>query len=165
MPGVAITGLQWGDEGKGKIIDSLALEADIVCRYQGGQNAGHTIWVGDEKTVLHIVPSGVLYPGKVCVIGNGTVIDLEGLSAELKGLEERFAVGGNARGDGVHVVALTAEAIAGRHQGHAAAASPQAFSKGRADTVVGAVGVDQPVVQIGIADVRCAQAGNPVASP
>lgn len=89
MSGVAITGLQWGDEGKGKIIDCLALEADIVCRYQGGQNAGHTIWVGDEKTVLHIVPSGVLYPGKVCVIGNGTVIDLEGLSAELQGLEGR----------------------------------------------------------------------------
>lgn len=87
MAGVAIVGLQWGDEGKGKIIDCLAADADIIVRFQGGANAGHTIHVGDQKFVLHVVPAGVLYPGKACVIGNGVVIDLKGLVGELEGLE------------------------------------------------------------------------------
>lgn len=89
MPGVAITGLQWGDEGKGKVIDALAAEADIIVRHQGGANAGHTIHVEDEKYVLHIVPAGVLYGGKACVIGNGCVVDLVSFHAELEALEAR----------------------------------------------------------------------------
>lgn len=89
MPGVAITGLQWGDEGKGKVIDNLAEHAEHVVRYQGGANAGHTILVGDEKYVLHVVPAGVLQKEKSCVIGNGVVVDLEGLCKELSDLEAR----------------------------------------------------------------------------
>ena len=73
MPAVVVVGAQWGDEGKGKVVDILAEHADIVVRYQGGNNAGHTLVVDGQKTVLHLVPSGVLHPGKVCVIGNGVV--------------------------------------------------------------------------------------------
>ncbi|HOP07702.1 MAG TPA: adenylosuccinate synthase [candidate division Zixibacteria bacterium] len=78
-----VVGCQWGDEGKGKIVDLLASEADIVARFQGGANAGHTIKVGDEKFVFHLIPSGVLHPGKVCCIGNGVVLDPFGLKEEL----------------------------------------------------------------------------------
>ncbi len=74
MPAVAVVGAQWGDEGKGKVVDILAEHADIVVRFQGGNNAGHTLVVGDEKTVVHLIPSGVLQ-GKICVIGNGVVVD------------------------------------------------------------------------------------------
>jgi adenylosuccinate synthase len=87
MPGIAITGLQWGDEGKGKVIDALASEADMVVRFQGGANAGHTVWVEGQKYVLHLVPSGVLYPNKTCVIGSGVVVDLESFVEELDGLK------------------------------------------------------------------------------
>ncbi len=73
MPAVVVVGAQWGDEGKGKVVDILAERADIIVRYQGGNNAGHTLVVNGEKTVLHLVPSGVLHAGKVCVIGNGVV--------------------------------------------------------------------------------------------
>ena len=74
MPAVAVVGAQWGDEGKGKVVDILSEHADIVVRFQGGNNAGHTLVVGDETTVVHLIPSGVLQ-GKVCVIGNGVVVD------------------------------------------------------------------------------------------
>ncbi len=77
---LVVVGAQWGDEGKGKIVDLLAEHADIVVRFQGGNNAGHTLVVGDEKTVLHLVPSGVLHHGKICVIGNGVVVDPEVLA-------------------------------------------------------------------------------------
>ncbi len=70
-----VVGCQWGDEGKGKIVDLLAAEADIIARFQGGANAGHTIHVGDKKYVLHLIPSGIIQPGKTCVIGNGVVLD------------------------------------------------------------------------------------------
>ncbi|HOJ40948.1 MAG TPA: adenylosuccinate synthetase, partial [bacterium] len=70
-----LVGTQWGDEGKGKIVDYLAEEADIVARYQGGANAGHTVFVGERKHVFHLVPSGILHPDKICVIGNGVVVD------------------------------------------------------------------------------------------
>jgi adenylosuccinate synthase len=82
-------GVQWGDEGKGKVVDILAEHADIVVRYQGGSNAGHTLVVGDEKTVLHQVPSGVLHQGKVCVIGNGVVVDPAALIEEIDALQAR----------------------------------------------------------------------------
>jgi adenylosuccinate synthase len=75
MSNTILVGAQWGDEGKGKIIDFLTEEADIVVRSQGGNNAGHTVLVGGKKYVLHLIPSGILRAGKMCVIGNGVVID------------------------------------------------------------------------------------------
>jgi adenylosuccinate synthase len=89
MPAVVVVGAQWGDEGKGKIVDLLAADADIVARYQGGNNAGHTLVVDGQKTVLHLVPSGVLHPGKVCVIGNGVVVDPAVLVEEIDALRRR----------------------------------------------------------------------------
>ena len=80
---VILIGAQWGDEGKGKIIDLLALQSDYIVRYQGGNNAGHTVCFDNEKVVLHLIPSGILHPDKVCVIGNGVVIDLEALFNEI----------------------------------------------------------------------------------
>ena len=70
-----IVGLQWGDEGKGKITDVLAAQSDYVVRYQGGNNAGHSVYVGEKSFVLHLIPSGVTHPGKKCVIGDGLVVD------------------------------------------------------------------------------------------
>lgn len=78
-----VIGCQWGDEGKGKIVDLLAAEADIIARFQGGANAGHTIVVDDRKYVLHLIPSGVIHPGKICYIGNGVVLDPFGFREEL----------------------------------------------------------------------------------
>ncbi len=77
MPNVVIVGTQWGDEGKGKIVDILSNQSDIVVRFQGGPNAGHTVVVGEKQTILHQVPSGILHDDKKCVIGNGVVIDIE----------------------------------------------------------------------------------------
>lgn len=84
-----VIGAQWGDEGKGKIIDLLAEDADIIVRYQGGNNAGHTVVVGDKEFVLHLVPSGILHKGKLCIIGNGVVVDPEALLNEIKALREK----------------------------------------------------------------------------
>jgi adenylosuccinate synthase len=84
-----VVGAQWGDEGKGKIVDMLARDADVVARYQGGNNAGHTLVIGDETYKLRLVPSGILYPGTICVLGQGCVIDPEILIEELDGLEQR----------------------------------------------------------------------------
>ena len=89
MPNTILIGAQWGDEGKGKIIDVLTERADWVVRPQGGNNAGHTVEIGDEKFVLHLVPSGILTPGKRCVIGNGVVLDPVALVEEIKGVEAR----------------------------------------------------------------------------
>ena len=89
MANVAVIGAQWGDEGKGKIVDLLAQQSDVVVRFQGGNNAGHTLVVNGEKTVLHVVPSGALHQGKVCVIGNGVVLDAEVLLHELRELRQR----------------------------------------------------------------------------
>ena len=89
MPGIVIVGAQWGDEGKGKITDMLAERADAVVRFQGGNNAGHTIVRGDEVFKLHLMPSGILYPDKLCVIGNGVVIDPKVLTDELDELRHR----------------------------------------------------------------------------
>ncbi|RKX24060.1 MAG: adenylosuccinate synthase, partial [Candidatus Zixiibacteriota bacterium] len=80
---------QWGDEGKGKIVDLLAADADIVARFQGGANAGHTIVIGDRKYVLHLIPSGILQPGKRCYIGNGVVMDPFGFVEELQFLKDK----------------------------------------------------------------------------
>ncbi len=83
---IVIVGAQWGDEGKGKLVDVLAERADWVVRYQGGANAGHTVHVGDESTVLHQVPSGILHPGVRCAIGNGVVLDPESMFEEVDAL-------------------------------------------------------------------------------
>jgi len=84
-----LVGAQWGDEGKGKIIDVLTGEVDVVVRCQGGNNAGHTVEVGAEKFVLQLIPSGILWPRKTCVIGNGVVIDMVALVGEIENLEKR----------------------------------------------------------------------------
>jgi adenylosuccinate synthase len=89
MPNTVLIGAQWGDEGKGKIIDVLSPDVDVVVRYQGGSNAGHTVKVGEELYILHLVPSGILYQDKVCVIGNGVVVDPVALMKEVDGLEGR----------------------------------------------------------------------------
>lgn len=88
MPNTILVGAQWGDEGKGKIIDVLTESADIVVRTQGGNNAGHTVFVGKQKYVVHLIPSGILRKRKMCIIGNGVVIDPIGLVREIKGLQE-----------------------------------------------------------------------------
>jgi len=89
MPGIVIVGAQWGDEGKGKIVDLLAEHADLVIRFQGGNNAGHTIVREGVEWKFHLIPSGILYPGKLCAIGNGVVIDPKVLTDELDGLRAR----------------------------------------------------------------------------
>src|SRR2546430_1494346 len=80
---LAVLGAQWGDEGKGKIVDLLTPNFNIVARYQGGHNAGHTVYVGGTKFILRLIPSGILHPGITCVIGNGVVIDPKALFAEV----------------------------------------------------------------------------------
>ncbi len=96
MANTILVGAQWGDEGKGKIIDVLTEEADVVVRTQGGNNAGHTVLIGTQKHVLHLIPSGILRRGKICVIGNGVVIDPISLVAEMEGLRAlRVRVGKN----------------------------------------------------------------------
>jgi adenylosuccinate synthase len=89
MPGLVIVGAQWGDEGKGKVVDLLAEQADAVIRFQGGNNAGHTIVRDGETFKFHLIPSGILYPGKFCVIGNGVVVDPAVLIGEIDGLRKR----------------------------------------------------------------------------
>jgi adenylosuccinate synthase len=89
MPSIVVVGAQWGDEGKGKVTDLLAESADAVIRFQGGNNAGHTIVRGREVYKFHLVPSGILYPGKLCLIGNGVVVDPKVLSDELDSLKRR----------------------------------------------------------------------------
>src|SRR5271163_3987251 len=87
MSNVIVLGAQWGDEGKGKVVDLLAERFDIVARYQGGHNAGHTVFIGEKKFVLKLIPSGILRPGVQAVIGNGVVIDLAALLDEIASLE------------------------------------------------------------------------------
>ncbi len=106
MANIIVVGAQWGDEGKGKIVDLLTGHFDIVARYQGGHNAGHTVIIQGRKYVLHLIPSGILRPDKVCVIGNGVVIDLTALKHEIEHLE---SVGIQCRGrlfisDRAHVI-------------------------------------------------------------
>ena len=89
MPAIVIVGVQWGDEGKGKATDLLGDRTDVVVKFNGGNNAGHTVVIGDEKYALHLLPSGILSPGVTPVIGNGVVVDLEVLFAELEALNAR----------------------------------------------------------------------------
>ncbi|OGW32978.1 MAG: adenylosuccinate synthase [Nitrospirae bacterium GWC2_56_14] len=89
MPVLVVVGAQWGDEGKGKIIDLLTERADVVARYQGGHNAGHTVVVGMNEFILHLVPSGILHKGKKCIIGNGVVVDPAALLEEMDAMTKR----------------------------------------------------------------------------
>ncbi len=106
MANTCVIGLQWGDEGKGKIIDIMAKDFDVIVRYQGGGNAGHTLIIGDEKFVFHLIPSGILHQDKKCVIGNGIVLDPKLLLDEIDGLAKKnFNVNGNLFvSDRAHVV-------------------------------------------------------------
>src|ERR1700682_2669897 len=88
MANTILVGAQWGDEGKGKIIAVLTEQADVVVRYAGGNNAGHTVFIGPKKYVLHLVPSGILRKRKMCVIGNGVVVDAVNLVEEIQGLNK-----------------------------------------------------------------------------
>lgn len=105
MTTVVVVGSQWGDEGKGKITDYLAKKAEVVARYQGGNNAGHTICIGDKKYKLHVVPSGIFYSDKTCVIGNGVVIDPKVLVAELDYLHSHGFTTDNLKiSDRAHII-------------------------------------------------------------
>lgn len=86
MPNVVVIGTQWGDEGKGKVVDLLSAHADRIVRFQGGNNAGHTLVVHGERSIFHLIPSGILYPDTRCLIGNGVVVDPEVFLEEIKGL-------------------------------------------------------------------------------
>ena len=112
MPNVVVIGAQWGDEGKGKFVDLLTQQADVVVRFQGGNNAGHTVVVGGKKTILHLIPSGILHPGKACVIGNGVVVDPEVLADEIAELKAR----GSLHDDGQLVLSLDAHVIMPWHK-------------------------------------------------
>ena len=87
MPGIVLIGAQWGDEGKGKATDLIGTKVDYVARFNGGNNAGHTVVVGDESYALHLLPSGIISPTATPVIGNGVVVDPEVLFEEIDGLE------------------------------------------------------------------------------
>jgi adenylosuccinate synthase len=96
MPVIVVVGAQWGDEGKGKIVDVLTEKADIVARYQGGHNAGHTVVINNKKFVLHLIPSGILHKNTVCIIGNGVVVEPKALIGEIADLKKRgVTVSGN----------------------------------------------------------------------
>ncbi|WAM29053.1 adenylosuccinate synthase [Myxococcus sp. NMCA1] len=107
MPNVVVIGAQWGDEGKGKVVDLLTEHAQVVVRFQGGNNAGHTLVVGGQKTILHLIPSGILHPGKTCVIGNGVVVDPAVLVGEIDALKVRGFLKDDAQlliSDNAHVI-------------------------------------------------------------
>ena len=89
MPTKIVLGAQWGDEGKAKIVDYLTVDADYVVRFQGGANAGHTVMVGDDTFVFHVIPAGILHEDKACVVSNGVVLDPEVLIAEVDELAQR----------------------------------------------------------------------------
>ncbi len=105
MNTLVILGAQWGDEGKGKITDFLSEKADIVVRYQGGDNAGHTVEIGEKQFKLHLIPSGIFYEEKVCVIGNGVVVNPKSLLEEIKYLNDRGIKTDNLRiSDRAHII-------------------------------------------------------------
>src|SRR5947209_12601885 len=89
MTVVAVIGAQWGDEGKGKIVDELSMSADFVVRYQGGSNAGHRVVYEEREFSFRLVPSGILYPNVTCIIGNGVVVDPKGLISEMDELQRQ----------------------------------------------------------------------------
>jgi adenylosuccinate synthase len=95
MANRVVIGSQWGDEGKAKVVDFLTLESDIIIRFQGGANAGHTVKVGEEEFVFHLIPSGIMHENKICIIANGVVLDPGQLLIELDELKEKGIVPGD----------------------------------------------------------------------
>jgi adenylosuccinate synthase len=96
MANIVVVGAQWGDEGKGKVVDLLTESADVVARFQGGNNAGHTVKIKNKQYILHLIPSGILHRGKTCIIGNGVVIDPRALIEEMEGLKkQKISIGKN----------------------------------------------------------------------
>jgi adenylosuccinate synthase len=118
MSNIVVLGVQWGDEGKGKIVDLLTEDADVVARYQGGHNAGHTVMVRNEQFILHVIPSGILHRGKKCIIGNGVVIHPKALIEEIEGLKTRgVSVGRNLFISGrAHVIMPYHTLLDGKHE-------------------------------------------------
>jgi adenylosuccinate synthase len=112
MSNVAIIGAQWGDEGKGKIVDLFTRDADVIVRFQGGNNAGHTLVVDGRKTILHLIPSGALHSDKLCVIGNGVVVDPEILIEEIEALKKQ----GHLADDGLLRISEQAHVIMPYHK-------------------------------------------------
>ncbi len=106
MANIVVVGAQWGDEGKGKVVDLLTESADVVARYQGGHNAGHTVIIKNKEFILHVIPSGILHRGKTCIIGNGVVIHPQALIEEIEELKEKkISVGKNLHISGrAHVI-------------------------------------------------------------
>ncbi|UCH79818.1 MAG: adenylosuccinate synthase [Nitrospiraceae bacterium] len=118
MSNIVVLGVQWGDEGKGKIVDLLTEGADVVARYQGGHNAGHTVIVKNKQFILHVIPSGILHKGKKCIIGNGVVIHPRALIDEIEGLKKRrVTVGKNLFISGrAHVIMPYHTLLDGKHE-------------------------------------------------
>jgi len=135
MSNTVLVGSQWGDEGKGKIIDVLTRRVDWVVRYQGGNNAGHTVEVGDEKYVLHLIPSGMLHEGKKCVIGNGVVIDPSALQQELDDLVRR-----GIRPDGRFFISDRAHMVFPYHRALDGAGEKQRAQSGKIGTTGRGIG-------------------------
>ncbi len=112
MPAIVVVGAQWGDEGKGKITDYLAESADVIVRYQGGNNAGHTIVVEDTTYKFHLIPSGILREGKTCLLGSGVVIDPDKLISEIDNLiKQNVSVDGLRLSDQAHYILPTHKEI------------------------------------------------------
>jgi adenylosuccinate synthase len=97
MANVAVIGTQWGDEGKGKVVDLYSEDADVIARFQGGNNAGHTIVIKGEQTILHLIPSGILHDNKICIIGNGVIVNPKVLLQEIDGLKSRGLLPSNTK--------------------------------------------------------------------
>jgi len=121
---VVVIGTQWGDEGKGAVVDVLADRARAVVRFQGGHNAGHTLVIGDQKTVLHLIPSGILRDGVVCLIGNGVVVSLDALCQEMDALKEKgVPVEQRLRVSPACPIILSSHALLDRAREHASGAA------------------------------------------
>jgi adenylosuccinate synthase len=118
MANIVVVGAQWGDEGKGKIVDLLTESADVVARYQGGHNAGHTVKIKNKQFILHLIPSGILHRGKTCIIGNGVVIDPKALIEEIEKLKQRkINIGKNLYISGrAHVIMPYHNVLDGMHE-------------------------------------------------
>jgi len=118
MANIVVVGAQWGDEGKGKIVDLLTESADVVARYQGGHNAGHTVKIKNTQFILHLIPSGILHRGKTCIIGNGVVIDPKALIEEIKELKQRkISIGKNLYISGhAHVIMPYHNVLDSKHE-------------------------------------------------
>ena len=114
---IAVIGAQWGDEGKGKIVDLLAERFDVVVRYQGGHNAGHSVQIGEQSFVLHLLPSGIVHEGKTCVLGNGMVIDPKAFFEEADRLMAQ-GVSGYARAGEGQLARASDSALPSRARSH-----------------------------------------------